>query len=157
MEYIPLQKFADEHNILSKSTEETENWANLHFEPHNYRIYYVIIDLRHQCGISVPESQTFLLAKRSQGRGARRNGCFRRLVSRAIIAVSSVYQINAQCPIDPFYMDQLRKIRRPPLERALKLIKLPNLQWYYVLREQRYSSPNRLRKFRVGSRVKLLI
>ena len=35
--------------------------------------------LRHQYGISVAESQTFLLAKRPQGRRARRNGCFRRL------------------------------------------------------------------------------
>ena len=33
-------------------------------EPHDYRIYYVNIDLRHQYGISVIESQTFLLAKR---------------------------------------------------------------------------------------------
>ena len=36
--------------------------------------------LRHQYGISVTESQTFLLAKRPQRRRARRNGCFRRLV-----------------------------------------------------------------------------
>ena len=35
--------------------------------------------LRHQYGNSVAESQTFLLAKRPQGRRARRNGCFRRL------------------------------------------------------------------------------
>ena len=28
-------------------------------EPHDYRIYYVNIDLRHQYGISVAESQTF--------------------------------------------------------------------------------------------------
>ena len=33
-------------------------------EPHDYRIYYVNIDLRHQYGISVAESQTFLLIKR---------------------------------------------------------------------------------------------
>ena len=38
------------------------------------------IDLRHQYGISAAESQTFLRAKRSQRRRARRNGCFRRLV-----------------------------------------------------------------------------
>ena len=48
-------------------------------EPHDYRIHYVNIDLRHQYGISVAESQTFLLAKRPQRRRARRNGCFRRL------------------------------------------------------------------------------
>ena len=35
--------------------------------------------LRHQYGISVAETQTFLLAKRPQWRRARRNGCFRRL------------------------------------------------------------------------------
>ena len=34
-------------------------------EPHDYRIYYVKNVLRHQYGISVAESQTFLLAKRS--------------------------------------------------------------------------------------------
>ena len=33
-------------------------------ESHDYRISYVNIDLRHQYGISVAESQTFLLAKR---------------------------------------------------------------------------------------------
>ena len=31
---------------------------------HDYPIYYVNIDLRHQYGISVAESQMFLLAKR---------------------------------------------------------------------------------------------
>ena len=35
--------------------------------------------LRHQYGISVAESQTFLRAKRPHRRRARRNGCFRRL------------------------------------------------------------------------------
>ena len=39
-------------------------WTNLYLEPRNYRIYYVNIDLRLQCGISPPESQTFLRAKR---------------------------------------------------------------------------------------------
>ena len=38
----------------------------LHLEPHDYRIYYVNIDLRHQYGISVAETQTFLHAKRPQ-------------------------------------------------------------------------------------------
>ena len=54
----------------------------MHLEPHDYRIYYVNIDLRHQYGISVAESQTFLLAKRPQRRRARRNRCFRRLLIR---------------------------------------------------------------------------
>ena len=35
--------------------------------------------LRHQYGISVAESQTFLRVKRPQRRRTRRNGCFRRL------------------------------------------------------------------------------
>ena len=44
--------------------EDTQNWTRLYLEPHDYRIYYVNIDLRHQYGIYVAESQTFLLAKR---------------------------------------------------------------------------------------------
>ena len=39
------------------------------------RIYYVNIHLCHQYGVSVAESQTFLLAKRPQRRWARRNVC----------------------------------------------------------------------------------
>ena len=35
--------------------------TNLDLEPHDYPIYCVNIDLRHQYGISVTESQTFLL------------------------------------------------------------------------------------------------
>ena len=48
-------------------------------------INYVNIDLRHQYGISVSESQTFLRAKRPQRRRARRNGCFRRLQNARIL------------------------------------------------------------------------
>ena len=40
--------------------------------------------LRHQYGISVAESQTFLHTKRPHRRRARRNGCFRRLEVREI-------------------------------------------------------------------------
>ena len=47
--------------------EDTQNWTNLCLEPHDYRIHYVNIDLRHQYGISVAESQTSLRAKRSSG------------------------------------------------------------------------------------------
>ena len=36
----------------------------MHLKPHDYRIYYVNIDSRHQYGISVAELQTFLLTKR---------------------------------------------------------------------------------------------
>ena len=46
------------------------------WNPHDYRIYYVNIDLRHQYGISVAESQTFLPVKRPSRRGARRNGLY---------------------------------------------------------------------------------
>ena len=45
----------------------------------DYRICYVNIDLRHQYGISVAESQTFLRTKRPQRRRARKNGWFRML------------------------------------------------------------------------------
>ena len=51
--------------------EDTQNWTNLCLEPHDYRIYYVNIDLRHQYRISVAESQTFLLVKRHQQREER--------------------------------------------------------------------------------------
>ena len=54
--------------------------TNLHLKPQDYRIYHILnIDLRHQYGIFVAESQTFLHTKRPQLRRARRNGCFRRL------------------------------------------------------------------------------
>ena len=43
--------------------EDTQNWTNLYLEPHDYRIHYVNIDLRHQYGISVAKSQTFLRGK----------------------------------------------------------------------------------------------
>ena len=49
---------------------ETLNRTNVYSEPHDYRIYYVNTDLRHEYEISVAESQTFLLARRSQRRGA---------------------------------------------------------------------------------------
>ena len=46
-------------------------------------MYYVNVDLRHEYGISVAESQTFLLAKLPSGeeRGARREE--KRLFSQA--------------------------------------------------------------------------
>ena len=50
--------------------EDMQNWTNLYLEAHDYRIHYVNIDLRHQYGISVAESQTFLLVKRPQRRRA---------------------------------------------------------------------------------------
>ena len=43
--------------------EDAQNWTNLYLEPHDYQIHYVHTDLHHQYGISVTESQRFLLAK----------------------------------------------------------------------------------------------
>ena len=40
-------------------------------EPHDYRIFYVNIDSRHQYGISVAESQLFVRVKHPQQRRAR--------------------------------------------------------------------------------------
>ena len=49
----------------------------------------VNIDLCHQYGISAAESQTwFLRAKRPQLRRARRNGCFRRLLTSLLTATT---------------------------------------------------------------------
>ena len=42
--------------------------------------FIINIDLHHQYGISVAESQRFLLSKCQKQRGARRNSCFRRLI-----------------------------------------------------------------------------
>ena len=65
---------------------------------HTYWAPYVNIDLSHQYWISVAESQKFLLAKRPQRRGARRNYCFRRLVPILLLAfvISSVVH-QAKC------------------------------------------------------------
>ena len=52
--------------LYQKPPEDSQNWTNLYLEPHDYRIYYVIINLPHQYGISAPESQTFLRAKGPQ-------------------------------------------------------------------------------------------
>ena len=43
-----------------------------------YWFNYVIIDFRHQNGISITEAQTSLLVKRPKWRGARRDSCFDR-------------------------------------------------------------------------------
>ena len=52
--------------VYQNRPEDMQNWTNLYLEPHDYRIYYVNIDLHHRYGISVAESQTFLHAKRPQ-------------------------------------------------------------------------------------------
>ena len=61
-----MSSFADEHNTLVKLTRRNVKLNNLDVEPHGYRIYCVNINLRHQYGISVAESQTFLRAKLPQ-------------------------------------------------------------------------------------------
>ena len=50
--------------LYQNRPEDTQNQTNLYLEPHDYRICYANTDLRHQYGISVAESQTFLLVKR---------------------------------------------------------------------------------------------
>ena len=63
--WVFWSSFADEHSTLPKSTRRNVNIEQMFtWEPHDYRIYYVSTDLRLQYGISVAESQTFLLAKR---------------------------------------------------------------------------------------------
>ena len=65
--------------LYQNRPEDTQNWTNLYLEPHDYRIYYVNIDLHHQYGIAAAESQMFLRAKRPHLRLTRRKGSFRRL------------------------------------------------------------------------------
>ena len=62
--------------LYQNRPEDTENWKNLYLGPHDYQIYYVNIDLRHQYGISGAESQTFLRAKCPELQRVRRNRCF---------------------------------------------------------------------------------
>ena len=44
----------------------------INVEPHNYQIYHVKIDVRHQDGIFASETQTFLRAKRPHASGEER-------------------------------------------------------------------------------------
>ena len=75
--------------------EDTQNWTKIYLEPHDHRIYYYVnTDLRHHYGISAPESQTFLLAKRPQRRRARRNGCFRRLTQWKSCCLENLMQLK---------------------------------------------------------------
>ena len=82
--------------------EDTLNWTKIYLEPHDHRIYYVNIDLRHQYGIAAPESQTFLRAKRPQLRRARRNGCFRRLLLWLTALFSSYRRSSENIANNPF-------------------------------------------------------
>ena len=60
--------------------------------PRLYQIYYVNIDLRHQYGIKVAESQTFLRAKRPKRRGARWNGWIRRIAGWPLAFHAGVFR-----------------------------------------------------------------
>ena len=53
----------------------------------------------NQYGISSPESQTFLCAKRPQRQRARRNGCFRRLLTTLSLGRLSLkhFPVSARC------------------------------------------------------------
>ena len=95
--------FTDEHNSLPKSTRWNVKLNKLHLEPHDYRIYYVNIDLRHQYGISVTESKTFLRAKRPQRRGAMRNGCFRRLAIVQTLLPHPLPPANVSFPLPAIF------------------------------------------------------
>ena len=44
--------------LYQNRLEDTKKWTNLYLIPHDYQVYYVNIDLRHQYGISAAESQT---------------------------------------------------------------------------------------------------
>ena len=60
------RSLADKHNNLPKSTITLVK-RDKYLEPHDYRIYDVNIDLRHQYGISIAASETFLRTKRPSG------------------------------------------------------------------------------------------
>ena len=69
--------------------EKTQNWTNLYLKPHDCRIYYANINLRHQYGISAAESQTFLRAKRPR-RAAKSEE--KRMFSQAtVLAIFAIF------------------------------------------------------------------
>ena len=78
---------ANKHETLPKLTRRNTNRTNLHFKPQVYQINYVNIELGHQYGIPVTETQTFPLAKRPERRGKKRNSCFRRLACPVCLSV----------------------------------------------------------------------
>ena len=64
---------ADEHNTSPKSTKRNVKLNKFAFGTQwMSRIYNVNIDLCHQYGFSITKSQTFLLTKHCQWKGARR-------------------------------------------------------------------------------------
>ena len=68
---------------LSAAGDVSLGGTSATLEPHDYRIYYVNIDLRHRYGNSVAGSQTFLRVKRPQRQGARMFSQARNVTTRA--------------------------------------------------------------------------
>ena len=68
---------------LSAAGDVSLGGTSATLEPHDYRIYYVNIDLRHQYGISAAESKTFLRVKRPQRQGATMYSQVRNVTTRA--------------------------------------------------------------------------
>ena len=106
------------------------------WNPHDFQIYYVNIDLRHQYGISVAESQTFRRGKRPHRRRVRRNGCFRRL---GLSGVKSIAQRTndvraANRPFDGFFTFLTCTNQGKSVDTygksALKLVRLSSLNVY---------------------------
>ena len=73
----------------------------------------------HQYGISVAESQRFLLAKHPKWQGARINGCFQRLIPRQLISYTQQLEILAKAL--PQVNDFLPSVRKTFLELNLFL------------------------------------
>ena len=77
----------------------------MHLEPHDYQIYYVNIALRHQYGISVAESQMFLLAKRpSAAMSGGEMSAIRRLRVRVTV-IYAVVQFYSWFNFIPLYFE----------------------------------------------------
>ena len=83
--------------------------------------------LRHQYGISVAESQTFLLAKSPQRRRARRNGCFRRLTMLSLAARAA----RAACAMVAQNISHLLwyKIATTKRTKAKRIVKPNRIEW----------------------------
>ena len=73
----------------------------------------------HQYGISVAESQRFLLAKHTKWRGARINGCFCRLIPHQLISYTQQLEILVKAL--PQVNDFLPSVRKTFLELNLFL------------------------------------
>jgi len=73
----------------------------------------------HQYGISVAESQRFLLAKHPRWQGTRINGCFHRLIPRQLISYTQQLEILAKAP--PHVNDFLPSVRKTFLKLNLFL------------------------------------